>query len=94
MHTKGDLNANINLHCSFLATTKPSASFISRLASHWQHRKADLWVVNTNMISNERGRTKYPQTGGTGENTTFAKQSRKKERGNGHDTTLCYNFDW
>ena len=26
------------LHRSFLATTKPSTSFISRLASHWQHR--------------------------------------------------------
>ena len=26
------------LHCSFLATAKTSASFISRLASHWQHR--------------------------------------------------------
>ena len=37
------------------------------------------------MISNERGGTKYPQTWGTGENTPFAKQSRKKERDNGHN---------
>ena len=35
------------LHRSFLATTKMSASFISRLASHWQHRQANLWVVST-----------------------------------------------
>ena len=34
----------------------------------------------------DRGGTKYPQTGGTGENTPFAVQSRKKERDNGHDT--------
>ena len=37
------------------------------------------------MIKNERGGTKYPRTGGTGENTPFAVQSRKKERDNGHD---------
>ena len=37
------------------------------------------------MISNERGGTKYPPTEGMGENTPFAKQSRKKERDNGHD---------
>ena len=40
------------------------------------------------MISNERGGTKYPQTEGTGENTPFTKQSRKKERDNGHDSIL------
>ena len=38
------------------------------------------------MISNERRGTKYPQTGETGENTPFAKQSRKKELNNGHYT--------
>ena len=37
------------------------------------------------MISNERGEKKYPRTGGMGENTPFAKQSRKKERDNGQD---------
>ena len=31
------------------------------------------------MISNERGGTEYPRTGGMGENTPFAEQSRKKE---------------
>ena len=35
---------------------------------------------------NEREGTKYPRSGGTGENTRFAKQSRKKERDNGHDS--------
>ena len=40
------------------------------------------------MISNERGGTKYPQTGGMGENIAFTKQSRKKERDNGEDKTL------
>ena len=35
------------LHHSFLATTKPSASFISRHTSHRQHRLANLWVVST-----------------------------------------------
>ena len=39
------------LHCSFLATTKPSASFMSWLASHWQHRYANLWVVSTTPFS-------------------------------------------
>ena len=34
------------LHRS-LATTKLSASFISKLATHWQHRYANLWVVST-----------------------------------------------
>ena len=29
--------------------------------------------------------TKYPRSGGTGENTPFTKQSRKKERDEGHD---------
>ena len=38
------------------------------------------------MIMNEREGTKYPQSGGTGENTPFAKQSRKKEQDKGHDT--------
>ena len=37
------------------------------------------------MITNKRGGTKYPRTGGTGENTPFAIQSRKKEQDNGHD---------
>ena len=32
----------------------------------------------------ERGQSTHSQ-GGTGENTPFAKQSRKKERDNGHD---------
>ena len=40
------------------------------------------------MITNERGGTKYPQTGGTGENTPFAIQCRKKERDNGHDSNI------
>ena len=38
------------------------------------------------MITNERGVTKYPQTGRTGENTPFAIQSKKKERDKGHVT--------
>ena len=38
------------------------------------------------MKTNERGGTKFPQTGGTGENTPFAVQSRKKEQDNGHDS--------
>ena len=37
------------LHRSFLATTKMSANFISRLASHRQHRSANLWVVSTDV---------------------------------------------
>ena len=36
----------------------------------------------------KEGGTKYPTTGEMGENTPFAKQSRKKEWDNGHDTTL------
>ena len=32
------------------------------------------------MITNERGPTKYTQTGGMGENTPFAIKSRKKEQ--------------
>ena len=40
------------------------------------------------MISNERGGTKYPRTGGTGEKTPFAKQSRKKKRDNGHNKSF------
>ena len=31
---------------------------------------------------------KYPQQGGTGENSPFAVQSRKKEQDNGHDKVL------
>ena len=42
--------------------------------------------MTNNMISSERGGTNYPRAGGTGENTSFAKQSRKKEWDNGHDT--------
>ena len=42
------------------------------------------------MITNEKGGTKYPQTGGTGENTPFAVQSRKKERDNDHDTARTF----
>ena len=38
------------------------------------------------MIMKEWEGTKYPQSGGTGENTPFAKQSRKKERDKGHVT--------
>ena len=40
------------LHHSSLATTEQSASLISRLASHWQHRQAHLWVFST--IGNTR----------------------------------------
>ena len=47
------------------------------------------WLIRQNevknMILNERGGTKYPRTGGMGESTPFAKQSRKKEREDGHD---------
>ena len=39
----------------------------------------------TNQQSYERGGTKYPQTGGTGENTPLAVQSRKKKRDNGNN---------
>ena len=35
------------------------------------------------MIMNEREGTKYPQSGGTGENTLFAKQSKEKGAGQG-----------
>ena len=38
-----------------------------------------------NVPIDKRGGTKYPQTGGTGENTPFAIQGRKKEQDNGHD---------
>ena len=41
-----------------------------------------------NTLSNERGGTKYPQTGGTGEHTPFAEQSREKERDNLHDRPI------
>ena len=40
------------------------------------------------MKANKRGGTKYPQTGGTGGNTPFAIQSRKKEWDNGHDNMI------
>ena len=45
------------------------------------------------MIMNEREGTKYPRSGGMGKNTPFAKQSRKKEQDNGHDTNYqCLNL--
>ena len=40
------------------------------------------------MISNERGWKKYPQTGELGEKKPFAKQYRKKERDNGHNSDI------
>ena len=36
--------------------------------------------------------TKYPRSGGTGENTPFAKQSRKKGAGQGSQHWACCNF--
>ena len=34
--------------------------------------------------------TKYPWTGGTGENTPFAKQSKEKEWDNGHNMQYIF----
>ena len=61
---------------------------LNRFEVHTTQRSNRLIRQNevNNMISNERRGTKYLQIGGTGENTPFAKQSRKKEWDNGHDT--------
>ena len=40
------------------------------------------------MIMNEKQGTKYPRSGGTGENTPFAKQSKEKERDKVNDNNL------
>ena len=40
----------LNKYIHTLATTK-LASFIPRLALHWQHRLGYLWVVSTKLIS-------------------------------------------
>ena len=45
--------------------------------------------VNKHDNKWKRG-TKYRQTGGTGENTPFAKQSRKKERDNTVQDAILY----
>ena len=37
------------------------------------------------MVMKEREGTKYPRSGGTGENTPFAKRGKEKERDKGHD---------
>ena len=47
-----------------------------------------------NTITKKWEGFEYPQQGGTGENTPFAKQSKLKERDNdnGHETLVKYNF--
>ena len=40
------------------------------------------------MITWKWDGTKYPQQGGTGENTPFAEQSKENEWDDGHNSTL------
>ena len=48
---------------------------------------SDGWTINEQYKHDNKWKrgTKYPRTGGMGENNPFTVQSRKKERENGHD---------
>ena len=46
--------------------------------------------MNTFVFSVDLVCKEEPWSGGTGENTPFAKQSRKKEQDNGHDNFVIF----
>ena len=78
-----------------------SLRVVSLFLMNWQYltglRYTEIKQINKTKQGKQRGikwkrETKYPRTGGTGENTPFAKQSRKKERDNGHDKVSRSNY--
>ena len=47
----------------------------------WQYLTSLRYAES--MIKNEKEETKYPRSGGTGENTPFTEQTKKKGAGQG-----------